>query len=55
MATIITKKGIKGGRFLYAYKSAWKAAMEEASFLTRRESKNDFDPKTYGKKKEVMF
>ena len=48
------KKAIKGGRFLYAYKSAWKAAMEEASFLTRRESRNDFDPKTYRKKKEVF-
>ena len=48
------KKEIKGGRFLYAYKSARKAALEEASFLARREDKNDFNPKTYDKKKEVF-
>lgn len=48
------KKEIKGGRFLYAYKSARKAAIEEASFLARREDKNDFNPKTYDKKKEVF-
>ena len=46
------KKEIKGGRFLYAYKSAHKAAMEEASFLARREDKNDYNLATYEKKKE---
>lgn len=48
------KQEIKGGRFLYAYKSARKAAAEEASFLARREEKSDFDPKTYDKKKELF-
>ena len=48
------KKEIKGGRFLYAYKSARKAAAEEASFLARREEKNDFAPEKYEKKKEVF-
>ena len=48
------KKEIKGGRFLYAYKSARKAAAEEASFLARREDKNDFNTQTYDKKKDVF-
>lgn len=51
---LFKKKEIKGGRFLYAYKSARKAAAEEASFLARREDKNDFNPKTYDKKKEIF-
>ena len=48
------KKEIKGGRFLYAYKSAQKAAAEEAAFLARREDKNDFELKKYEKKKDVF-
>ena len=48
------KKEIKGGRFLYAYRSAHKSAMEEASFLTRREDKNDYNPAIYEKKREVF-
>ena len=48
------KKAIKGGRFLYAYRSARKAAAEESSFLARREDKNDYSQSTYEKKKEVF-
>ena len=48
------KKGIKGGRFLYAYRSAHKAAIEEATFLARREDKNDYNPATYEKKRELF-
>ena len=48
------KQAIRGGRFLYAYKSARKAATEEATFLARREDKNDFNRKTYERKKDVF-
>ena len=48
------KRGIKGGRFLYAFRSARKAAHEEASFLDHRKEKKDFKPGTYGRKKEVF-
>ena len=48
------KKAIKGGRFLYAYRSAHKAAIEEASFLARREEKNDYNSATYVKKRELF-
>lgn len=48
------KKEIKGGRFLYAFRSARKAAIEEAAFLTRREDKNDYNPATYEKKKGIF-
>ena len=48
------KKAIRGGRFLYAYRSARKAAAEESSFLARREDKNDYSQSTYEKKKEVF-
>jgi hypothetical protein len=48
------KKEIKGGRFLYAYRSAHKAAIEEAAFLARREDKNDYDPAAYEKKKALF-
>lgn len=34
------KKQIKGGRFLYAYKAARRAAAEEATFLANAEEKN---------------
>lgn len=48
------KRSIKGGRFLYAYKSARKAAAEEASYLARREKKKDFDSAGYEKKRSVF-
>lgn len=46
------KKAIKGGRFLYAFKSSKKAKAEENSYLTRREKHQDFDTDKYSKKKD---
>lgn len=36
------KRCIQGGRYIYAYRSARKAAGEEASYLARRERCKDF-------------
>lgn len=51
---LYTKRAIKGGRFLYAYKSAGKAAAEEASFLARREKYKDFSSEQYTRKKDLF-
>ena len=51
---VYKKAAIKGGRYLYAYKSSKKALAEEASYLARREAKKDFAPEKYGKK-QVLF
>ena len=51
---VYKKKSIKGGRFLYAYKSSKKAKAEEASYLARREKLHDFDSAKYAKKKETF-
>ncbi len=48
------KRLIQGGRYLYAYRSARKAAAEEASYLARREKQKDFQPGTYEKKRGVF-
>ena len=48
------KKSIKGGRFLYAFKSAKKASAEEAGFLARREKQKDFSLEKYEKKRSVF-
>lgn len=45
---------IKGGRYLYAYKSAKKSHAEEAAYLARREKKSDFDPAKYSCKSELF-
>ena len=45
---------IKGGRFLYAYKSARKAAIEEADYLARREKNRDFVSSKYENKRSVF-
>lgn len=45
---------IKGGRFLYSFKSARKAAAEEAAYLGRREKKGDFTPEGYAKKQSLF-
>lgn len=47
------KKQIKGGRFLYAFKDAKRAAAEEAAFLANAKGK-EFDPAKYEKKKKVF-
>lgn len=51
---VYKKAAIKGGRYLYAYKSSKKARAEEASYLARREKKDDFDSEKYGKKQELF-
>ena len=48
------KQAIQGGRYLYAYRSARKAAAEEASWLARRKKQKDFQPDAYEKKREVF-
>lgn len=45
------KKQIKGGRFLYAYKDAGKAAKEEHAYLANAEKKGTFSPEKYAEKK----
>ena len=49
---VYKKASIKGGRFLYAYKSSKKARTEESSYLARREKLHDFDTDKYASKKE---
>ena len=51
---VYKKKMIKGGRYLYAFRSAKKANAEEASYLARREKYKDFTPERYAKKKELF-
>jgi hypothetical protein len=51
---VYKKASIKGGRFLYAYKSSNKAKAEEAAYLARREKKQDFSSEGYAKKKELF-
>ena len=51
---VYKKAAIKGGRFLYAYKSSNKARSEEATYLARREKKQDFSSEGYAKKKELF-
>ena len=51
---VYKKAAIKGGRYLYAYKSSKKARAEETSYLARREKKDDFDSEKYGKKQELF-
>jgi len=48
------KSMIKGGRFLYAYKAARKAAAEESSWLARREENKDFQTEAYDKKRKIF-
>lgn len=48
------KSPIQGGRYLNAYRSARKAAAEEASYLARRERQKDFQPDAYEKKRSVF-
>lgn len=48
------KRPIQGGRYLYAYRSARKAATEEASYLARREKQKNFQPDAYEKKRGIF-
>lgn len=54
-AQVVYKKvQIKGGRFLYAFKDARKAAKEEATYLANAKRKNTFSPEQYAKKKNLF-
>ena len=51
---VYKKKQIKGGRFLYSYRDARKAAIEEADYLTKAESKKTFEIEKYSKKSSLF-
>ena len=51
---VYKKAAIKGGRYLYAYRSSKKARAEEASYLARREKKKDFASEKYSRKQELF-
>ena len=51
---VFKKKQIKGGRYLYAFKSTNKAELEASAYLARRERLDDFDPDGYAKKNSVF-
>lgn len=51
--SFIKKKQIKGGRYLYAFKDAKKAAQEEAAFLAKAKGKG-FDTERYHKQRAVF-
>ncbi len=44
------KKRIQGGRYLYAYRDALKASLEEKSYLDKKSTRRDFDMEKYSKK-----
>lgn len=46
---VYKKKQIKGGRFLYSYRDARKAAIEEADYLTKTENKKTLNPRNTAK------
>ena len=48
------KQAIKGGRYLYAFKSTKSAKVEESGYLARREKLQDFSNDAYSKKKDVF-
>ena len=48
------KQAIKGGRYLYSFKSSRKAAIEEADYLKRREQNRDFISEKYERKRNVF-
>ena len=48
---VYKKKQIKGGRYLYAYRDARKASIEEADYLSKAEGKKVFDSKKYQDKR----
>ena len=51
---VYKKKQIKGGRFLYSYRDARKAAIEEADYPTKAENKKTFEPEKYSKKSSLF-
>ncbi|MDR1109749.1 MAG: transposase, partial [Deltaproteobacteria bacterium] len=51
---VFKKCPIGGGRFLYSFKDAKRAAAEEAGYLADAEKKHNFDPAKYAGKKETF-
>ncbi len=51
---VYKKRRIQGGRYLYACRSARKAAIEEAAYLARRKKQKDFQPENYEKKRKTF-
>ena len=51
---VYKKKQIKGGRFLYSFKDARKAANEEASYLANAKRKGTFSSEKYAAKQKVF-
>lgn len=47
---VCKKKQLKGGRYLYAFRDARKAAIEEADYLAKAENKQNFEQKKYSRK-----
>ena len=54
-AHILYKKSkIQGGHFLYAFKDARQAALEETSYIERSKKNGTFSPEKYSKKKDLF-
>lgn len=51
---VYKKKQIKGGRFLYAFRDARKASIEESDYLAKAAENKSFDPQKY-EKKSALF
>ena len=51
---VYSKKQIRGGRFLYAFKDTKKASLEEASYLSSAQKKQTFSPEKYAVKKDLF-
>ena len=51
---LYTKKQIKGGRFLYAFKSAETASLEEKNYISIKERNDSYELEEYQKKKELF-
>ena len=51
---VFKKKAIKGGRYLYAYRSQSKAIIEETSYLSRRKKCDNFVDTEFRKKSKVF-
>ena len=51
---VYKKKQIRGGRYLYSYRDARKAAAEESDYLENAERKGSFEPGKYGRKASLF-
>ena len=51
---VYKKRQIKGGRFLYSFRDARKASIEESDYLAKAAEKKSFDPQKYEKKSDLF-